>query len=46
MIGYVMVGTNNLEAAIKFYDEVLEIIYLVIQILIWFHLQDLQERES
>ena len=28
MIGYVMVGTNNLDAAIKFYDEVLEIIGL------------------
>ena len=28
MIGYVMVGTNNLDAAIKFYDEVLEVIGL------------------
>ena len=28
MIGYVMVGTNNLEQAIKFYDEVLEVISL------------------
>ena len=28
MIGYVMVGTNNLEHAIKFYDEVLEVISL------------------
>ena len=26
MIGYVMVGTNNLDAAIKFYDEVLGVI--------------------
>ena len=25
MIGYVMVGTNNLDAAIKFYDEVNQI---------------------
>ena len=25
MIGYVMVGTNNLEKAIIFYDEVLKI---------------------
>tara|TARA_B100000123_G_scaffold242580_1_gene196952 strand:- start:216 stop:599 length:384 start_codon:yes stop_codon:yes gene_type:complete len=29
MIGYVMVGTNNLEKAIIFYDEVLKIINLV-----------------
>ena len=28
MIGYVMVGTNNLDASIKFYDEILEIIGL------------------
>ena len=28
MIGYVMVGTNNLEKAIIFYDEVLKIINL------------------
>ena len=28
MIGYVMVGTNNLDAAIKFYDEVLKVIGL------------------
>ena len=28
MIGYVMVGTNNLDAAIKFYDEVLGVIGL------------------
>ena len=28
MIGYVMVGTNNLDAAINFYDEVLEVIGL------------------
>ena len=28
MIGYVMVGTNNLEKAIIFYDEVLEILNL------------------
>ena len=28
MIGYVMVGTNNLENAIKFYDELLEVIGL------------------
>ena len=28
MIGYVMVGTNNLNEAIKFYDEVLEVIGL------------------
>ena len=28
MIGYVMVGTNNLEQAIKFYDKVLEVISL------------------
>ena len=28
MIGYVMVGTNNLDASIKFYDEVLEVIGL------------------
>ena len=29
MIGYVMVGTNNLEKAIIFYDEVLKIINLI-----------------
>ena len=29
MIGYVMVGTNNLDKSIKFYDEVLEIIGLI-----------------
>ena len=29
MIGYVMVGTNNLDKAIIFYDEVLKIINLV-----------------
>ena len=28
MIGYVMVGTNNLDKAIIFYDEVLKIINL------------------
>ena len=28
MIGYVMVGTNNLERAIKFYDQLLEILDL------------------
>ena len=28
MIGYVMVGTNNLDKAIIFYDEVLKIISL------------------
>ena len=28
MIGYVMVGTNNLDAAIKFYDEILKVIGL------------------
>mgnify|MGYP005705958147 CR=1 FL=1 len=28
MIGYVMVGTNNLDASIKFYDEILGIIGL------------------
>ena len=28
MIGYVMVGTNNLDRAINFYDEVLQIINL------------------
>ena len=28
MIGYVMVGTNNLEQSIKFYDKVLKIIGL------------------
>tara|TARA_B100000965_G_C19505122_1_gene719259 strand:+ start:108 stop:494 length:387 start_codon:yes stop_codon:yes gene_type:complete len=28
MLGYVMVGTNNLNEAIKFYDEVLEVIGL------------------
>ena len=28
MIGYVMVGTNNLDDAIKFYDKVLEVIGL------------------
>ena len=28
MIGYVMVGTNNLDAATKFYDEVLKVIGL------------------
>ena len=28
MIGYVMVGTNNLEKAITFYDEVLQVINL------------------
>ncbi len=28
MLGYVMVGTNNLDAAIKFYDEVLGVIGL------------------
>ena len=25
MIGYVMVGTNNLDQSIKFYDELLEV---------------------
>jgi len=29
MIGYVMVGTNNLDKAIIFYDEVLKIINLI-----------------
>ena len=29
MIGYVMVGTNNLDKAINFYDEVLKIINLI-----------------
>ena len=28
MIGYVMVGTNNLNDAITFYDKVLEVIGL------------------
>ena len=28
MIGYVMVGTNNLDRSIKFYDELLEILNL------------------
>ena len=28
MIGYVMVGTNKLDAAIKFYDELLEVLGL------------------
>ena len=28
MIGFVMVGTNNLEKAIKFYDELLEVVGL------------------
>ena len=28
MIGYVMVGTNNLEKAIIFYDEVLSVLNL------------------
>ena len=28
MIGYVMVGTNNLDQSIKFYDELLEILNL------------------
>ena len=28
MIGYVMVGTNNLEKAITFYDEILQVINL------------------
>jgi len=28
MIGYVMVGTNNLDKAIIFYDEVLQILNL------------------
>ena len=29
MIGYVMVGTNKLDAAIKFYDELLEVLGLI-----------------
>ena len=29
MLGYVMVGTNNLEEAIKFYDKVLDTLGLV-----------------
>ena len=29
MIGYVMVGTNDLDNAIKFYDELLEVIGLI-----------------
>ena len=29
MLGYVMVGTNNLEEAIKFYDKVLDPLGLV-----------------
>ena len=28
MIGYVMVGTNNLDQSIKFYDELLAVIGL------------------
>ncbi|MFL2879011.1 MAG: hypothetical protein ACJZ8G_00605 [Candidatus Pelagibacter sp.] len=28
MIGYVMVGTSNLEKAIKFYDEILKVLDL------------------
>ena len=28
MIGYVMVGTNNLDQSIKFYDELLEVLHL------------------
>ena len=28
MIGYVMVGTNNLDQSIKFYDELLEVLDL------------------
>ena len=28
MLGYVMVGTNNLEKAIIFYDEVLKVLNL------------------
>ena len=28
MIGYVMVGTNNLDQSIKFYDELLEVLNL------------------
>ena len=28
MIGFVMVGTNNLDKAIKFYDALLQVIYL------------------
>jgi|TARA_B100001173_G_scaffold112163_1_gene97188 catechol 2,3-dioxygenase-like lactoylglutathione lyase family enzyme len=28
MIGYVMVGTNNLDQSVKFYDELLEILNL------------------
>ena len=28
MIGYVMVGTNNLDQSIKFYDELLDILNL------------------
>ena len=28
MIGYVMVGTNKLDNAIKFYDELLEVLDL------------------
>ena len=28
MIGYVMVGTNNLDNSIKFYDELLKVIGL------------------
>ena len=29
MIGYVMVGTNKLDNAIKFYDELLEVLGLI-----------------
>ena len=36
MIGYVMVGTNNLDRAINFYDEVLQIINLKEKILMSF----------
>ena len=28
MIGYVMVGTNNLDQSIKFYDELLKVLHL------------------
>ena len=28
MIGYVMVGTNNLDQSVKFYDELLKILNL------------------
>ena len=29
MIGYVMVGTNDLEKAIQYYDEVLKVLDLI-----------------